>query len=185
MAAGLGSDPQTLMRSLVPKVISAVRQLIPVNEVHASEAMEVFDELMESEVSVIVQHLSDVVGFCLEVASNRALGDALRVKALSTLSFLIKLRGKAVLKQRLLPPVLDALFPILSAEPPLGQLDAEDQESEDEGDEAQTPKHVAAQVIDMLALHLPPEKLFPQLPGRRGELSGASVTQTLTSFSRA
>uniref|UniRef100_A0A8C4YLU3 Importin 4 n=1 Tax=Gopherus evgoodei TaxID=1825980 RepID=A0A8C4YLU3_9SAUR len=149
MAAGLGSDHLNLMRSLVPKVISAVRQLIPVNEVHASEAMEVFDELMESEVSVIVQHLSDVVSFCLEVASNRALGDALRVKALSTLSFLIKLRGKAVLKQRLLPPVLDALFPILSAEPPPGQLD--------------TPKHVAAQVIDMLALHLPPEKLFPQL----------------------
>uniref|UniRef100_A0A8C4YM11 Importin 4 n=1 Tax=Gopherus evgoodei TaxID=1825980 RepID=A0A8C4YM11_9SAUR len=169
MAAGLGSDHLNLMRSLVPKVISAVRQLIPVNEVHASEAMEVFDELMESEVSVIVQHLSDVVSFCLEVASNRALGDALRVKALSTLSFLIKLRGKAVLKQRLLPPVLDALFPILSAEPPPGQLDAEDQENEDEGDEAQTPKHVAAQVrgprlvIDMLALHLPPEKLFPQL----------------------
>ncbi|KAH1182212.1 importin-4 isoform X1 [Mauremys mutica] len=163
MAAGLGSDHLNLTRSLVPKIISAVRQLIPVNEVHASEAMEVFDELMESEVSVIVQHLSDVVGFCLEVASNRALGDALRVKALSTLSFLIKLRGKAVLKQRLLPPVLDALFPILSAEPPPGQLDAEDQEGEDEGDEAQTPKHVAAQVIDMLALHLPPEKLFPQL----------------------
>uniref|UniRef100_A0A674I963 Importin 4 n=2 Tax=Terrapene triunguis TaxID=2587831 RepID=A0A674I963_9SAUR len=169
MAAGLHlphiplSPCLNLMRSLVPKIISAVRQLIPVNEVHASEAMEVFDELMESEVSVIVQHLSDVVGFCLEVASNRALGDALRVKALSTLSFLIKLRGKAVLKQRLLPPVLDALFPILSAEPPPGQLDAEDQEGEDEGDEAQTPKHVAAQVIDMLALHLPPEKLFPQL----------------------
>lgn len=37
-------------------------------QVHASEAMEVFDELMESEVSVIVQHLSDVVGFCLEVS---------------------------------------------------------------------------------------------------------------------
>ncbi|XP_077663102.1 importin-4 isoform X5 [Eretmochelys imbricata] len=163
MAAGLGADHLNLMHSLVPKIISAVRQLISINEVHASEAMEVFDELMESEVSVIVQHLSDVVGFCLEVASSRVLGDALRVKALSTLSFLIKLRGKAMLKQRLLPPVLDALFPILSAEPPLGQLDAEDQECEDEGDEAQTPKHMAAQVIDMLALHLPPEKLFPQL----------------------
>uniref|UniRef100_A0A8C8RXG2 Importin 4 n=1 Tax=Pelusios castaneus TaxID=367368 RepID=A0A8C8RXG2_9SAUR len=168
LATGLGNRHLNLTRSLVPKVISAVRQLIPVNEAHASEAMEVFDELMESEVSVIVQHLSDVVGFCLEVASNQALGDALRVKALSTLSFLIKLRGKAVLKQRLLPPLLDALFPILSAEPPLGQLDAEDQEGEDElgAGEEQSPKHVAAQVIDMLALHLPPEKLFPHLMPR-------------------
>ncbi|XP_074838563.1 importin-4-like isoform X1 [Carettochelys insculpta] len=179
MAAGLGSDhlvsppdppsalpdPPTLARSLVPKIISALRELIPANEAHASEAMEVLDELMESEVSVIVPHLSDVVAFCLEVASNQALGDDLRVKALTTLCFLIKLRGKVVLKQRLLPPLLAALFPILSAEPPPGQLDAEDQEEEEllEGGDAQTPKHAAAQVIDMLALHLPPEKLFPQL----------------------
>ncbi|XP_067389258.1 LOW QUALITY PROTEIN: importin-4 [Emydura macquarii macquarii] len=168
MAPGLGPRHLNLLRSLVPKVISAVRQLIPVNEVHATEAMEVFDELLESEASVVVQHLADVVAFCLEVASNRALGDALRAKALCTLSFLIKLRGKAVVKQRLLPPLLDTLFPILGAEPPPGQLDAEDEEDADElgGAEVQNPKHVAAQVIDMLALHLPPEKLFPQLMPR-------------------
>lgn len=33
----------------------------------ACEVMEVFDELLETEVSIIVQHLSEVVGFCLEV----------------------------------------------------------------------------------------------------------------------
>lgn len=37
-------------------------------QAQASEAMEVFDELMETEVSIIVQHLSEVVGFCLEVS---------------------------------------------------------------------------------------------------------------------
>lgn len=34
---------------------------------HASEAMEVFNELIESEVSIIVPHVADVVRFCLEV----------------------------------------------------------------------------------------------------------------------
>lgn len=33
----------------------------------ASEAMEVFDELMESEVSIIVPHIAEIVRFCLEV----------------------------------------------------------------------------------------------------------------------
>lgn len=33
----------------------------------ASEAMEVFNELMESEVSIIVPHVADIVRFCLEV----------------------------------------------------------------------------------------------------------------------
>lgn len=33
----------------------------------ASEAMEVFDELMESEVSIVVPHITEIVHFCLEV----------------------------------------------------------------------------------------------------------------------
>lgn len=36
----------------------------------ASEAMEVFNELMESEVSIIIPHVSDIVGFCLEVGAD-------------------------------------------------------------------------------------------------------------------
>lgn len=36
-------------------------------QVQACEAMEVFDELMESEVSVIVHYLAEVIHFCLEV----------------------------------------------------------------------------------------------------------------------
>ncbi|KAH0626147.1 hypothetical protein JD844_000940, partial [Phrynosoma platyrhinos] len=176
MAAGLGSDEM----------------------IQASEAMEVFDELMETEVSIISQHVTEIVGFCLEIASNQALGDSLRVKALSCISFLIKLRSKvrrkkafcpflcatpytqAILKHKLLSPILTTLFPIMSAEPPPGQMDAEDEQTEEdieERAEVQTPKHYAAQVlsgffdcmpffyqvVDMLALHLPPEKLFPQL----------------------
>lgn len=36
----------------------------------ASEAMEVFNELMESEVSIIVPHVTDMVHFCLEVGAD-------------------------------------------------------------------------------------------------------------------
>lgn len=36
----------------------------------ASEAMEVFNELMESEMSIIVPHVANIVGFCLEVGLN-------------------------------------------------------------------------------------------------------------------
>lgn len=36
----------------------------------ASEAMEVFNELMESEVSIIVPHVTDMVHFCLEVGAE-------------------------------------------------------------------------------------------------------------------
>ncbi|XP_015676811.1 importin-4, partial [Protobothrops mucrosquamatus] len=138
VVGGLSSDEVTLMSSMVPKVIAAIRELIHVNEVHASEAMEVFDELLETEVAIVVQHLSEVVNFCLE----------------------------AILKHKLLSPLLAALFPIMSAEPPPGQMDTEDELTEEEIEdqaEVQKPKHFAVQVVDMLALYLPPEKLFPQL----------------------
>lgn len=107
---------------------------------------------------------------------------------------------KALLKNRLLSPLLHTLFPIMAAEPPLGQLDPEDQDSDEDeleiGLVGETPKHFAvqvgcrtragsrvfsgcgglwardgvrqsfpviSQVVDMLALHLPPEKLCPPL----------------------
>ncbi|CAH2294413.1 importin-4 [Pelobates cultripes] len=163
----MASNEINLLRSLIAKILTAIRHLIQSNEVQACEAMEVFDELMEGEVSVVVHHLAEIIPFCLELAVNTSLSDNLRVKALSCLSFLIKLKSKSILKQKLLTPILSALFPIMCVEPPPGQMDPEDQEDEseilEEETEVQTPKHFAVQVIDMLALHLPPEKLFPQL----------------------
>lgn len=57
---------------------------------------------------------------------------------------------QALLKNRLLPPLLQTLFPIMAAEPPLGQLDPEDQDEEEEeleiGLTGETPKHFAVQV---------------------------------------
>ncbi|MBZ3881348.1 Importin-4 [Sciurus carolinensis] len=167
MAPYLRTDDVPLARSLVPKLIVAVKTLIPIDEVKACEALEALDELLESEVPIITPHLSEVLTFCLEVARNMALGDAIRVRILCCLTFLVKVKSKALLKNRLLPPLLHTLFPIMAAEPPPGQLDPEDQDSEEEeletGLVGETPKHFAVQVVDMLALHLPPEKLCPQL----------------------
>uniref|UniRef100_A0AAX7UA69 Importin N-terminal domain-containing protein n=1 Tax=Astatotilapia calliptera TaxID=8154 RepID=A0AAX7UA69_ASTCA len=130
----------------------------------ASEAMEVFNELMESEVSVIVPHVADVVRFFLEVGSDTNLSDSLRVKALSCVTFLIKLKSKTVLKQKLLSPILQAIFPVLTAAPPPGEQDPEDEEDDSgDGTDNESPKHCAAQIIDTMALHMPPEKLFQQL----------------------
>ncbi|XP_010636011.1 importin-4 isoform X3 [Fukomys damarensis] len=139
MAPYLSTNNTPLARMLVPKLIVAVKALIPIDEVKACEALEALDELLDSQVPIITPHLSEVVSFCLE----------------------------ALMKNRLLPPLLHTLFPIMAAEPPLGQLDPEDQDSEEEELEiwlvGETPKHFAVQVVDMLALHLPAEKLCPLL----------------------
>lgn len=92
------------------------------------------------------------------------------------------------------------MFPILSAAPPPGEEDPEDEENDTEGD-SENPKHFAVQVglftcftafthspcthlalsqsniydmicvplqvIDTMALHMPPEKLFNQLVSKQ------------------
>ncbi|XP_029003139.1 importin-4 isoform X2 [Betta splendens] len=164
ITAYTGSEEMNQIRSIIPNLIVALKRLIIANQDQASEAMEVFNELMESEVSIIVPHVADIVRFFLEVGSDSTLSDSLRVKALSCIAFLIKLKGKTVLKQKLLNPILQAIFPILTAAPPPGEHDPEDVE-EDSGDgtDNENPKHCAAQIIDTMALHMPPEKLFQQV----------------------
>lgn len=157
-----GTEEMNLMRSLIPKLLVALKHLIQADQDQASEAMEVFDEMMESEVSIIVPHIAEIVQFCLEISADVSLSDSLRVKALSCIAVLIRLKNKAVLKHKLLQPILQVVFPILSAAPPPGEEDPEDEESDTE-DESENPKHFAVQVIDTMALHMPPEKLFNQL----------------------
>ncbi|CAL8321076.1 unnamed protein product [Boreogadus saida] len=164
ITAYVGSEEMNLMRSLIPKMIIALKHLIKADQDQASEAMEIFDELMESEVSIIVPHIVEVVHFCLEVSADTTLSDSLRVKALSCIAFLIRLKSKTVLKHKLLSPILQGIFPVLSAAPPPGQEDPEDDENDSgDGSDSESPKHYAAQVIDTMALHMPPEKLFQQL----------------------
>ncbi|XP_043835956.1 importin-4 isoform X2 [Dromiciops gliroides] len=167
LAPYLGPNALPQARSLVPKVLLALQTLIQLDETKACEALEALDELLESELPIITPYLSEVLTFCLEVAKTVTLGDAVRVRVLCCVSFLVKLKSKALLKNRLLGAIFRTLFPIMTAEPPPGHLDPEDQDTDEEelegGLEVEAPKQFAVQVIDVLALHLAPEKLFPQL----------------------
>uniref|UniRef100_A0A8C9VW34 Importin 4 n=1 Tax=Scleropages formosus TaxID=113540 RepID=A0A8C9VW34_SCLFO len=165
---------RNLMRALIPKLIVALKHLIKCDQVGgppASEAMEVFDELIESEVSILVPYISEIVYFCLEVCAEEIVTATQFVCRILNVSYWCSLACKelvAVLKHKLLSPILQTVFPVLSTAPPPGQEDPEDRAQDEDDDEdddngSENPKHLAAQVIDSLALHLPPEKLFPQL----------------------
>ncbi|XP_069007583.1 importin-4-like isoform X1 [Embiotoca jacksoni] len=66
ITAYTGTEEMNQMRSLIPSVIVALKHLIKSDQDEASEAMEVFNELMESEVSIIIPHVAEMVRFCLE-----------------------------------------------------------------------------------------------------------------------
>ena len=63
----------------------------------ACEAMELFAALVECDVGIVVPHLPSLIQFCLNVGSNTSLGDSIRVKALSFVSWLVTIKKKVFL----------------------------------------------------------------------------------------
>nr|XP_022312451.1 importin-4-like isoform X1 [Crassostrea virginica] len=146
------------IQNVIPRMLQVIQELIPVDEDQACELLEVFDEMLECEVSIIVPHIKSTLEFCLQVGSRTDLGDGIRVKALSFVASLIRLKKKAFLKHQMVEPVLSVLFPIMCA----GSEEDEDEDDLDDH-ECRMPSMYAPQVIDAMAIHLPPDKVIPNI----------------------
>ncbi|XP_059170198.1 importin-4-like isoform X2 [Physella acuta] len=152
----IGDAEMKYVQNVVPRVLEVVQALAASDEEKACVALEFFDELLESEVAIIVPHLKPLVQYCLQIAKNKDYTDSLRVKAMSFVASLIRLKKKTVIKHHLVDPILQVLFPII----------CDDEEEEDDGEEEEevhSPSQYAVQVIDTMALHLPPEKFLSKV----------------------
>lgn len=152
----IGDDEMKHVQNVVPKVLEIVQVLTTIDENKACTALEFFDELLESEVAIIVPHLKPLVHYCLQTASNKDFSDALRVKAMTFVASLIRMKKKTVLKNHLIDPILQVLIPIICD-------GDEDEDDEDEDAESHNPSQYAVQCVDTMALHLPPEKFLSKL----------------------
>jgi hypothetical protein len=74
--------------------METIRALIVTDEDRAVEVMELFDDLVELAIAVIVPHIKQLVKMCLEFASNKVLGDGIRVKSLSFIGWLTRTKKK-------------------------------------------------------------------------------------------
>nr|CAD7590948.1 unnamed protein product [Timema genevievae] len=167
-----------LFTQLMPRVMDAVRALVQTDEDKAVEVMELFDDLVESVISVIVPHIKPLVEMCLMFAANKDLGDPIRVKALGFIGWIARSKKKAIVKHKLVQPIVDVLFLLMSVPP-----DNEEMEEYFIDDESSTPMTCATQTLDILALHLPPDKLFqPLLQYVEPSLQGDDVYKQKASY---
>jgi len=148
-----GSDEVALFQQLVPHVLQKIEMLAGLDQEKATEAIDIFDELIESEVSIVVPHIKPMVELCLKLAAEQELDDALRIKAVTFLGRLTRLKKKTIVKHKLYIPMINVVFSIMcNQEMPSEEDDDEDSEDED------SPGLAASQCLDILALNLPPEK---------------------------
>jgi len=155
----LGSDHKNVVLPLVPKCVEVTQLVLKVDETKASDMLEIFECLIETEVGFISPYVKDIVLFSLEITKSSELEEDTRVRSLSLLQFIISCKKKAILKHNLVDDILKTIWPII--------MDSSD--SDDDvgfiGDEAdtQTPFSSSLHVIDEMALHLPPDKLFKSI----------------------
>ncbi|XP_014118180.1 PREDICTED: importin-4-like [Pseudopodoces humilis] len=148
------------------------------DEDRGADALEVLDEFLEANPESLIPHLRPMLELCLQVAGDECRGDAVRVRALATVTFLAQKRPRALLRGNLLALVLRGLLVPLCAEIRPENPDPEEIWDEDEGGQGPCPRHAAAQALDALAQGLPPEKLLKEVlpllegPGRGGSAGG-------------
>lgn len=123
-------------------------------------AFEVMENIADEVPKLLSPHIKLLVDFCLELARNKELDEAVRVKVIAYIGWLVRLKKKIIMKQKLVEVIILALFEIM-CEP--------SEEAEDEADEYfgsnenSSPTTTATQTLDVLALNIPPKQLIPPL----------------------
>eukprot|EP00794_Sanderia_malayensis_P019207 gene19207-21131_t len=166
-----GTDEEAFLKPIIPKAMAVVKELLQMDEDKACEALDFFDELVEIEFGIIVPYVKSLVELCLQIAQCENFGDTLRVKALYLVCWACRRKAKvvlqALLKSQMLGPLLEILLSLMSLNEhaDMSQEDADDDDDNDAEREMEgsTLPSVAAQALDLLALHLPPGKFIPQV----------------------
>ena len=157
----IGSEELKFFQPLVGNVTTFIKKLIDAGEEEkAATAMEIYDDLFESEVAIVVPHIKPIVELCMVVAANPNCQDSLRVKAISFLGTLTRMKKKTIVKHKLYIQMVNVLFPILCT---FKEGEENGEEEDDEDDLEDSPTLCAAQTLDLLALNLPPEKYMSAL----------------------
>lgn len=77
--------------------------------------------------------------------------------------WLVRLKKKAILKNKLLEPIIQVVFTLMGHPNENGDDSDGESDGEDDyftGNDKCNPRTTATQTMDLLALHIPPEKLI-------------------------
>ncbi|XP_014209388.1 importin-4 [Copidosoma floridanum] len=143
---------------MLPRIMQIIQSLVTVNPEKAVKGFELLHELCEIAPIVVSPYIENLLEMCIVIANDRSLDEDLRKKAITFIGLIAKTKKKALVKLKLVEAIIDMLFSQMCAQP-----DDENQEIYFGNDDDNTLVTSATHTLDQLALHLPPEKLFPHL----------------------
>ncbi|KAH8260597.1 hypothetical protein KR038_008251 [Drosophila bunnanda] len=155
--AGNTATEQTVVKvlPLVTKALHAIA--LKGNHDRFLAVFDIFDSIAQY-VPRLLTDVKLVLEFCLMTASNRQIEDGIRVPVIAFIGTLVHIKKKAIVKQKLLEPTLSVIFEIMCTE-----TDPDNDEVYFGDENSNRPLTAAMQTLDLLAIHMPPEKLIAPL----------------------
>ncbi|GJQ87137.1 hypothetical protein Trydic_g23982 [Trypoxylus dichotomus] len=161
LVAVIGGHQQMInvYHNLLPRVLEVLNAFCTADEKRACELFEILEDLIEYAVVVIVSHIRVIVEMCLRIGSDRNIDTSVQIKAIGVVGWIIRLKSKVIQKNKLIEPIIDVLIILMAQKP-----DDDVNEEYFLGDPDQfTTTTIATQTLDLMALHVPPEKVVPYL----------------------
>lgn len=153
------NNAEATYQKSIPYIIKVLQGFAAQDTESFFNAFDILENLADYTPKLLTGNLKILIDFCLEISNNTNLDDHVRVRAVSYIGWLVRLKKKAILKQKLVEPIIHVVFNLMATAP----------ENEDEGEDEEyyvedtSPKTTATQTMDTLAVYIPPEKLIPPL----------------------
>ncbi|XP_017080814.2 importin-4-like isoform X2 [Drosophila eugracilis] len=155
--SGHSGAEQTVVKA-VPLILKALQAFAEKGDSNQfMGAFDIMDGICEYVPHLLTSNVKQLLEFCLLTARNKKLDDSIRVQVISYVGSLMRLKKKVIMKQKLLEPTLAVIFEVM----------CEDTNDEDDdyysSESSNTPAKTATQTMDLMALHMSPEKFIPPL----------------------
>lgn len=114
--SGNTTAEQTVVKVL-PQIMKAVYAFANKGDEHEfSIVFDVVDSLAEYSPKLLNNNVKDLVEFCMQTSSNKAIEDGIRVQLLTFIGRVVRIKKKQIVKQKLLEPMLNVIFEIICAD---------------------------------------------------------------------
>ncbi|XP_017862294.1 PREDICTED: importin-4-like isoform X2 [Drosophila arizonae] len=155
--SGHTSAEQTVLK-ILPLIIKTVFAFAQKgDEQEFCIVFDVIDSIAEYVPKLLNNNVKHLMEFCLETANNKQIDDSIRVQVVTFIGRVVRIKKKAIVKQKLLEPIIAVIFEMMCCETEL------DDDELFTGESSNSPVTAATQTLDLLAINLSPEKLIPPL----------------------
>lgn len=155
------NSAEHIYTTAVPYVAKTLQALVIQNDDEKFiDAFDILENMADNAPKLLTNHVKLLIEFCLETSRNKDIDDGMRVKVITFIGWLVRIKKKVILKQKLVEPIIAILFELMA----LPSDDSGDDTEEYFGsNEVTTPMNCATQTLDVLALNIPPKNLIPPL----------------------